>query len=121
MTHDPLPEIGGDFEKLTKVLHHLIRNAIEYCEDTPPRVHISSGDVDAEVVVSVKDNGPGIEAAFHSRIFGAFKRLHGREYPGNGLGLAYCRKAIDTLGGRIWLQSTPGAGSTFYFAIPAKD
>jgi len=118
VTHDPLAEVWGDFDVLTKVLHHLLRNAIEYCEETPPRVHISSGRVDAELVVSVKDNGLGIEARFHDRIFGAFKRLHGKEYPGNGLGLAYCRKALEALRGRIWLDSTPGAGSTFYFALP---
>ncbi|MEO8370256.1 MAG: ATP-binding protein [Candidatus Solibacter sp.] len=121
VTHDPLPVVWSDFETLTKVLYHLIRNAIEYCDTTAPRVHISSRQVDSDVVFSVKDNGPGIEAQFHGRIFIAFKRLHGREYPGNGLGLAYCRKAIEALGGRIWLESTPGAGSTFYFALPADD
>ena len=67
VTHDPLPEVRGDFEMLTKVLHHLIRNAIEYCEAAPPRVHISVGHVDSDVVVAVKDNGPGIEARFHER------------------------------------------------------
>ena len=121
VTHDPLPEIRGDFEMLAKVLHHLIRNAIEYGDATPPRVHISLRHVDTDLVFSVQDDGPGIEAAFHARIFGAFKRLHGRQYPGNGLGLAYCRKAIESLGGRMWLESTPGAGSTFYFALPADD
>jgi len=119
VTHDPLPEIGGDFETLTKVLHHLTRNAIEYCDATPPRVHVSSRLADPDQIFSVRDNGPGIEAAYHDRVFGAFKRLHGREYPGNGLGLAYCRKGIEALGGRIWLESMPGAGSTFYFALPA--
>ena len=121
VTHDPLPEIWGDFETLTKVLHHLIRNAIEYCDATPPHVHISSRREDPDQIFSVQDNGPGIEAAFHGRVFGPFKRLHGREYPGNGLGLAYCRKALDALGGRIWLVSTPGSGSTFCFALPADD
>ena len=121
VTHDPLPEIWGDFETLTKVLHHLIRNAIEYCDAPPPCVHMSSRRAETDLVFSVQDNGPGIEAAFHGRIFGAFKRLHGREYPGNGLGLAYCRKAIESLGGRIWLESAPGAGSTFYFALPSDD
>ncbi|MEO8592458.1 MAG: ATP-binding protein [Candidatus Solibacter sp.] len=121
VTHDPLPEIGGDFELLTKVLHHLIRNAIEYCDSAPPRVHISSRRGEPDRIFSVRDNGPGIEPTFHSRIFVAFRRLHGREYPGSGLGLAYCRKAIEALGGRIWLDSTPGAGSTFSFALPADD
>ena len=118
-THDPLPVVTGDFEMLTKVLHHLIRNAIEYCGAPSPRVHISSRRVDSDWVFSVADNGPGIDPAFQGRIFGVFKRLHGKEHPGNGLGLAFCKKAIEWHGGRIWLESTPGAGSTFYFTLPA--
>jgi light-regulated signal transduction histidine kinase (bacteriophytochrome) len=120
VTHDPLPAVMGDFEILTKVLHHLTRNAIEYCGATPPRVHISCERTDLECVFSVEDNGPGIEPAFQGRLFGVFKRLHGKEYPGNGLGLAFCKKAIEWQGGRMWMASTPGSGSTFYFtAIPA--
>jgi light-regulated signal transduction histidine kinase (bacteriophytochrome) len=119
-THDPLPVVTGDFEILTKVLDHLIRNAIEYCDTPSPRVHISSRRVDPDWVFSVADNGPGIEPAFQGRIFGAFKRLHGKEHPGNGLGLAFCKKAIGWHGGRIWVESTPGAGSIFYFTLPAS-
>jgi light-regulated signal transduction histidine kinase (bacteriophytochrome) len=120
VTHDPLPAVTGDFEILTKVLRHLIRNAIEYCGTAPPRVHISSGRVGSDWVFSVADNGPGIDPAFQGRIFEVFKRLHGKEYPGNGLGLAFCKKAIEWHGGRMWLESTPGAGSAFYFALPAS-
>ena len=101
VTRDPLPVVTGDFEILTKVLHHLIRNAIEYCGMPSPRVHISSRRVDLDWVISVADNGPGIEPAFQDRIFGVFKRLHGKEHPGNGLGLAFCKKAIERHGGRI--------------------
>ena len=121
VTHDPLPRVCGDFEILTKVMHHLIRNAIEYCGTPSPRVHISSGRVDSDWVFSVADNGPGIDPAFQGRVFGVFKRLHGREHPGNGLGLAFCKKAIQWYGGRMWLESTPGAGSTFYFTLPPAD
>ncbi|MGA2722324.1 MAG: ATP-binding protein [Bryobacteraceae bacterium] len=120
VTHDPLPAVTGDFEILTKVLHHLIRNAIEYCGAPSPRVHISSRREDSDWVFSVADNGPGIDPAFQGRIFGVFKRLHGKEHPGNGLGLAFCKKAIEWHGGRMWLESTPGAGSTFYFTLPAS-
>jgi light-regulated signal transduction histidine kinase (bacteriophytochrome) len=121
ITHDPLPAVWGDFEILTKVLQHLIRNAIEYCETTTPHVHISSERVEGDWVFSVRDNGSGIDPEFHGRIFEVFKRLHGKEHPGNGLGLAFCKKAIERLGGRMWLESTPGAGSTFYFTLPAVD
>jgi light-regulated signal transduction histidine kinase (bacteriophytochrome) len=121
VTHDALPRVYGDFEILTKVLQHLIRNAIEYCDKPSPRVHISSRREDLTLVFSVEDNGPGIDAAFKDRIFGVFKRLHGKERPGNGLGLAFCKKAIERHGGRIWMESTPGAGSTFYFVLPAAD
>jgi light-regulated signal transduction histidine kinase (bacteriophytochrome) len=119
VTHDPLPVVTGDFGVLTKVLVHLIRNAFEYCV-APPRVHISYKRVDLDWVFSVADNGPGIEPAFQGRIFEVFKRLHGKEYPGNGLGLAFCKKAIQGHGGRMWVESTPGAGSTFYFTVPAE-
>jgi light-regulated signal transduction histidine kinase (bacteriophytochrome) len=121
VTHDPLPRVCGDFEILTKVLRHLIRNAIEYCVTPPPRVHISSRREDLEWVFSVQDNGPGIDAAFQDRVFGVFKRLHGKEYPGNGLGLAFCKKAIEWHGGRMSVESAPGAGSTFYFTLPPAD
>jgi light-regulated signal transduction histidine kinase (bacteriophytochrome) len=120
VTHDPMPRVSGDFDILTKVLHHLIRNAIEYCGAPSPRVHISSRPVDPDWVFSVADNGPGIDPAFQDRVFAVFKRLHGKEYPGNGLGLAFCKKAIAWHSGRMWLESTPGAGSTFYFTLPAS-
>jgi chemotaxis family two-component system sensor kinase Cph1 len=121
VTHDPLPEVMGDFEILAKVMHHLIRNAIEYRGTSAPRVHISARREELECVFSVEDNGPGIDPAFQSRLFGVFKRLHGKEHPGNGLGLAYCRKAIGWCGGRMWMESTPGVGSTFYFTLPPAD
>jgi chemotaxis family two-component system sensor kinase Cph1 len=121
VTHDPLPRVCGDFEILTKILYHLIRNAIEYCATTSPRVHISARRADLDWVFSVEDNGPGIDPAFQGRVFGVFRRLDGKEHPGNGLGLAFCKKAIEWHRGRIWLESTPGTGSTFYFTLPAAD
>jgi light-regulated signal transduction histidine kinase (bacteriophytochrome) len=121
VTHDPLPQVCGDFETLAKVLHHLIRNAIQYCGTSSPRVHISARRADLDWVFSVADNGPGIDPAFQGRVFGVFKRLHGKEQPGNGLGLAFCKRAIESQGGRIWVESTPGAGSTFYFTLPPAD
>ena len=121
VSHDPLPVVTGDYEILARVLHHLIRNAIQYCATPPCRVHISCKQENGEWVFSVRDNGPGIDPAFRERIFGVFRRLHGKEHPGNGLGLAICRKAVELHGGRIWLESIPGAGSTFYFTLPPDE
>jgi light-regulated signal transduction histidine kinase (bacteriophytochrome) len=119
VTHDSLPRVYGDFEILAKALHHLIGNAIIFGGTPVPRVHISCKRVEPGWEISVQDNGPGIAPEFQDRIFGAFKRLHGREYPGDGLGLAFCKKAIEGLGGRISIESTLGSGSTFSFTLPA--
>jgi chemotaxis family two-component system sensor kinase Cph1 len=121
VTHDPLPSVMGDFGILVKVLQHLIRNAVEYCVTSSPQVHISASREHGDWVFAVRDNGPGIDPMFQERIFGTFKRLHGREYPGNGLGLAFSRKAVEVDGGRMWVESTTGAGSTFYFTLPPAD
>jgi light-regulated signal transduction histidine kinase (bacteriophytochrome) len=121
VTHDPLPRVFGDFETLSRVMFHLIRNAIEYSGAPSPRVHISSRREDLLWVFSVKDNGPGIDPPLQGRIFRVFRRLHGKEHPGNGLGLAFCKKAVESYGGRIWMQSKPGGGSIFYFTLPPED
>jgi len=121
VTHDPLPAVMGDFETLAKLLGQLIGNAIKFRGTLPPRVHVSCRREDLEWVFWVQDNGLGIDPAFRDRVFGVFKRLHGKEYPGNGLGLALCKKAIEWHGGRIWMESTPGEGSTVFFTLPAAD
>jgi light-regulated signal transduction histidine kinase (bacteriophytochrome) len=121
VTHDALPPVIGDFLMLTKVWQHLIRNAIEYCSEPVPRIHISFRRAEPEWVFTVEDNGPGIEPEFQGLIFGAFKRLHGPELPGNGLGLAFCRMAVEWHGGRIWVESVLGKGSKFHFTLPIAD
>lgn len=121
VTHDPLAAVVGDFVMLTKVLDHLIRNAVQFSRSPSPRVHISSRREGLDSVFTVQDNGPGIEPAFQERIFGVFKRLHGREHPGNGLGLAFCKRAVELHGGRMWMESTPGAGSTFSFTLSSAE
>jgi chemotaxis family two-component system sensor kinase Cph1 len=118
VAHDPLPAVMGNFELLAKVLHRLIRNAVVYCEAPSPRIHISASLLDPAWVFSVKDNGPGIDPRFHARVFKPFNRLHGKQHPGNGMGLAYCKIGIERHGGRIWIESEPGAGSIFYFTLP---
>ena len=121
VTHDPLPAVMGDFEALAKVLGQLIGNAIKFRGSRPPNVHISCKREEALWAFSVQDNGLGIDPAFRGRLFVAFKRLHGKEYPGHGLGLALCKKAVEWHGGRIWMESTPGEGSTFYFTLAPAD
>jgi light-regulated signal transduction histidine kinase (bacteriophytochrome) len=99
-------------EMPTKVLRHLIENTVEYCVAPAPRVHISSARADLDWVLSIADNGPDIDPAFQGRIFEVFNRLHGKEYPGNGLDWHTARKLSS--GSR-----RPGAGSTFYSTLPA--
>ncbi len=121
VTQDPLPAVIGDFDPLAKVLQHLIDNAIKFSGRPDPKIHLASRPEEGEIIFSVRDNGPGIDPAHFERIFGLFRRLHGRDVPGNGLGLAYARRAIESLGGRIWVESKPGEGSTFFFSLPSAD
>ena len=121
VTHDFLPHVLGDFEILTKILHHLIKNGVEYCEAPSPRVHVGCRREGLEWVFSVRDNGPGIAPEFQGRLFQPFKRLHGKEHPGNGLALAFCKKTIERHGGRMWMESKRGDGSTFYFTVAPAD
>jgi signal transduction histidine kinase len=118
---EELPAIIGDFDTLAKVMQHLLDNAIKFAARPDPKVHLSARADGYDWIFSVRDNGPGIDPAHFDRIFGLFRRLHGREVPGNGLGLAFARKAIESLGGRIWVESKPGEGSTFLFTLPAAD
>jgi signal transduction histidine kinase len=119
ITHDALPTVMGDESQLTQVFQNLISNAIKYRSDEKPRIHVSARANDAEWVFGIRDNGIGIEARYHERIFGIFKRLHGKEKPGTGMGLAICKRIIERHGGRIWVESVPGEGSSFQFTIPA--
>jgi signal transduction histidine kinase len=120
ITNDPLPEITGSLPLLTQIFQNLLQNAITYCRETP-KVHISATLEGDEYIFMVRDNGIGIPPEQTERIFGAFQRLHSyKEYPGNGLGLAACKKAVQLHGGRIWVESEPGKGSTFYFTLTAQ-
>jgi signal transduction histidine kinase len=126
ITREPLPIVKGDSEKLVKVCRHLLDNAVRYCEADEPRIHISAHEEDCEWLFSVRDNGPGIEEAYREKVFEPFKRLHGRQYAGSGLGLSFCRRVVESLGGRIWVESgsaesKPGQGSTFIFTLPIGD
>lgn len=121
IVRDPLPVVKGDFEKLVKVFRHLLENATKYSESPNPTVRVHARNEDSNWVIRVEDDGPGIDGAYHQRIFAPFKRLHGRSHAGIGLGLAFCQKAIESHGGRIWVESEPGIGSAFCFTLPATD
>ncbi len=119
ITHDPLPAAYGDSGQLTQVFQNLIDNAIKFHGKEPPRVHVSARLDGDQCVCSVRDNGIGIAPEYLNRLFVLFQRLHTRtEYPGTGLGLAICKRVVERHGGRIWLESQAGAGSTFFFSIP---
>ncbi|HXE64615.1 MAG TPA: ATP-binding protein [Bryobacteraceae bacterium] len=121
VTHDPLPTLHGDAEKLAKVFRHLLDNARKYCDRPDCEVHVSATEQGSDWLFSVTDNGPGIDPQYRDRVFEPFKRLHGRQYPGCGLGLAFCRKAIESHGGRIWVEDAPGGGASFRFTLPAEQ
>jgi PAS domain S-box-containing protein len=123
VTHDSLPALRTDDTQLAQVFQNLVGNAIKYHSAELPRVHVSATKTGGhEWIFSVRDNGLGIDPQYFERIFILFQRLHGRtEFKGTGIGLAICKKMLARLGGRIWVESQPEKGSTFYFALPERD
>ena len=116
---DDLPVVCAYRGMIAQLLVNLVANAIKFRRDEPPRVEVWATRDAAEWRFAVADNGIGIEAQYASRVFDVFERLHARsEYPGTGIGLALCRKIVELHRGRIWLESQPGAGTTFYFTLP---
>jgi PAS domain S-box-containing protein len=115
ITVDPLPRVLGNESQLTGLMQNLLGNAIKYRGLQPVRIEVTAEPMGNRWVVKVRDNGIGIAPAYHDQIFGLFKRLHQRSVPGTGIGLAICKKIVDGMGGRIWVESEPGKGSTFCF------
>ena len=122
VTNDDLPTVHVDASQLLQLFQNLVGNAVKFHGADPPRIHVSARDLGREWVFSVKDNGIGIEPQYADRIFVIFQRLHTRdEYPGTGIGLALCKRIVDRHGGRIWFESEPGKGSTFFFTVPKRE
>jgi light-regulated signal transduction histidine kinase (bacteriophytochrome) len=121
VTHDQLPTVLGDESQLVQLFQNLLGNAIKFRSNDTPKVHVGVEETEEDWVYSVRDNGIGIDTKYAERIFTVFQRLHAREeYPGTGIGLAVAKKIVERHGGRIWVDSAPAKGSTFYFTLPKK-
>ena len=122
VTQDKLPTIPCDEVQLAQLFQNLIGNALKFRKpDVAPAVHVGAAEQGAEWEFTVRDNGIGIEPQYFERIFMVFQRLHDKgEYPGTGIGLAIVKKVVERHGGRIWVQSQPGAGTTFHFTMPKE-
>jgi light-regulated signal transduction histidine kinase (bacteriophytochrome) len=116
----PLPEAIVDESEFVQLFQHLLTNALKYRSAEPPEIEISATTEDGASVISVRDNGSGIEPKYHQQVFVPFKRLHARELSGSGLGLALCRKIIEAHGGKIWVESDGEHGSAFKFTVPSN-
>jgi light-regulated signal transduction histidine kinase (bacteriophytochrome) len=119
VTRNGMPSVLADKTQLVELFQNLIGNAIKYHNQRAPEVHVEAHVNNGEWIFSVRDNGIGIKPNDLENIFDMFQRLHPRDvYPGTGIGLAICKRIVERLGGRIWAESQPGMGSTFYFTIP---
>lgn len=122
VTTDALPVVVADAAQVTRLFQNIIGNAIKFRGERPPVIRIDARREGGFQVFSIRDNGIGIESENLDRIFGLFQRLHSREdYPGTGIGLSLCRRIVERQGGRIWVESKPGEGSTFFFTLPAES
>lgn len=121
VTYDALPIVTVDKSQIIRLFQNLIDNAIKFCGDKSPRIHISAKRAGTEWVFSIRDNGIGIDPQFADRIFVIFQRLHAAsEYPGSGIGLSVSRRIVERHGGRIWVESQPGKGATFFYSLPIR-
>jgi PAS domain S-box-containing protein len=119
ITWDALPTLHAHEIRLVQLLQNLVSNAIKYRSEDPPVIHVSAERGGPEWHFAVQDNGIGIDPEYAHEVFRIFRRLHGQDYPGTGIGLAICQRIVERYGGRIWVESAPGRGSRFCFTLPA--
>ena len=121
ISRDDLPTVSYENSQISQLMQNLIANGIKYRNDQPPEIHVAAERQDSGWVISVRDNGLGIDPQYHKKIFNIFYRLHShKQYSGTGIGLAICHRIVQRHGGRIWVESELGSGSTFYFTIPTE-
>lgn len=118
VVYENLPEISIEEAAFVQLFQNLIGNALKYRGDRPPNIRITVEPKDDVWNCSAKDNGIGIDEAYSEKIFQTFSRLHSKEYSGSGIGLAICKKIVERIGGRIWMESQLNCGSTFRFTMP---
>ncbi len=124
MTCGELPRVFGNPDRLAQVFENLLRNAVRHRGESAPHIHVqaekqAAADGQEEWLFAIRDNGPGIEAAYLERIFKPFERLSAEKPEAPGMGLAICRAIVERHGGKLWVESTPGSGSTFFFTLAA--
>jgi light-regulated signal transduction histidine kinase (bacteriophytochrome) len=120
VTHEPLPELHCDPSQMTYVFTAMIDNAIKFRGEDRPAIHLSATSGPGDWIVSVRDNGIGIDPGYRDRIFSPFKRIHYDAFPGAGVGLAIVKRILELHNGRTWVDSNPGPGVTFCFSIPNR-
>ena len=114
----PMPTVPGDQQQILQLLQHLFSNALRFRSERPLDLRFNAQERSEDVLLALSDNGIGFDMKYSEQIFAPFKRLHSQDVPGSGLGLAIGRKIVERHGGRIWAESIPGEGSTFYFTLP---
>jgi signal transduction histidine kinase len=118
ITYRDLPEAEVDESQFAQVFEHLLTNSIKYRSEEAPNIEVSAQEDTNAFKISVRDNGVGVEPDYHQTVFAPFKRLHGKNIPGVGLGLSICKKIVTAHGGKIWVESDGQNGSTFHFTVP---